>query len=80
MDIVLDTNVLLISLPSKSKYRPIFDHLIKGSYNLMVSNEIISEYFEIIERKTNNEIASNVIGLLLGLGNVIKTEIYFRWN
>jgi len=62
MDIILDTNVLLISLPSKSKYRPGFDYLIKGSYNLMVSNEIISEYFEIIERKANNEIASNVFG------------------
>ncbi len=59
MNIVLDTNVLLISLPKLSPYRLIFDKLIVGDYDLYVTNEIISEYFEIIEKKTNLSVATN---------------------
>ena len=44
MRVVLDTNVLLISIPSNSKYRPIFDSLINGDFELAISNEIINEY------------------------------------
>ena len=80
MKVILDTNILLISLPSKSKYRPIFDSLINNKFQLMITNEILSEYLEIIEQKTNSEIANNVIKLLLSLNNVIKTEVYYKWN
>ncbi len=80
MKIVLDTNVLLMSLPRRSKYRPIFDALIKGEFELAISNEIVSEYIEIIGQKTKDTIANNVIELLLSLENVQKVEIYFRWG
>jgi len=80
MKIVLDTNVLLISLPTKSKYRTIFDYLINGKFELAISNEIISEYMEIIEQKTNEVIANNVIELLLSLENVLKVEVYYKWG
>lgn len=53
MRIVLDTNVLLISIPSKSKYRPIFDGLLRGDFELAISNEILDEYIEVIEIKSN---------------------------
>lgn len=41
--IVLDTNILLVSLPRKSKYRLIFDKLLSGEFELIITNEIISE-------------------------------------
>ena len=53
MRVVLDTNVLLISIPTKSPYRIIFDSLISGKFTLIISNEILLEYWEIISRKTN---------------------------
>lgn len=77
---VLDTNVLLVSLPTKSKYRPIFEALISGKYDIVVSNEVITEYREIIEQKTNAKISSNVIELLLSLNNIHKVDIYYKWN
>jgi len=43
MRIVLDINVLLVSLPVGRKYRPIFDKLKAGTFTLLVSNEILSE-------------------------------------
>lgn len=41
MIVVLDTNVLLVSIPSKSIYRPIFDALIDGEFDLVLSNDIL---------------------------------------
>ncbi len=78
--IVLDTNILLVSIATKSKYRPIFDALIAGKYVLALSNSILSEYIEILEQKTTSVIASNIAELLLNLKNMVKTDVYYRWN
>ena len=53
MNIVLDTNALLVSIPSKSVYRTILEALLNGKFNLILSNEILYEYTEIIERKAS---------------------------
>ena len=51
--IVLDTNVLLMSLPKISPYRPIFDSLISGEYELLITEGFFLEYIEIIGQKNN---------------------------
>lgn len=79
MKVVLDTNVLLVSIPRLSKYRPIFDGLIQRKYTLIISNEILTEYEEIITQKTNHLVAQNIIKMLITLSNVEKTEINYRW-
>lgn len=63
MRIILDTNVLLVSIPTRSKYRPIFNSLLNGGFELAISNDILSEYIEIIEQKTNTTIAKNIAEL-----------------
>lgn len=78
--VVLDTNVLLVSISSRSKYHFIFERLVANEYDLFVTNEILMEYEEVISQKYNNSIAGNVIKSLLILPNVIKTPIYFNWN
>ncbi len=82
MRVVLDINVLLISLPVASKYRPIFDAIKNGRFTLLVTNEILTEYEEMIGQKTTRpEIATNVTRLLLNLSNVEKIyNIYYRWG
>ncbi|MGQ7854263.1 putative toxin-antitoxin system toxin component, PIN family [Pedobacter sp. WC2501] len=80
MKVVLNINVLLVSIPKKSKYRPIFDTLISGYFHSVISNDILSEYVEILEQKTNFLVASNVAELLLNLKNVEKVDIYFEWK
>jgi putative PIN family toxin of toxin-antitoxin system len=80
MRIVLDTNVLLISLPLKSRYRPIFDALRAGDFELVVSNDILLEYHEKIAEKTSPEIAENVIKLILSLDNCILQTTFFEWG
>lgn len=80
MRVVLDTNVLLVSIPKLSKYRPIFESLIGKKYTLIISNEILAEYEEIIAQKANEIAAQNIVKMLVTLSNVGKKEIYFRWN
>ena len=79
MRVILDTNVLLTSLLKTSKYRPIFDALLNKKYELILSHNILQEYVEIIEQKTNPVIAQNVSELLINLENVQKIEVYYRW-
>ncbi len=50
-NVVLDTNCLLMSLSRQSRYYPIWQHLVKGEYILCYSNEILSEYEEILTQK-----------------------------
>ena len=78
--IVLDTNILLVCLPTKSKYRLIFDKLLAGEYEISITNEILSEYMEILEHKTSVIVAKNIGQLFLNLDNVIREDIYFKWS
>lgn len=74
MRIVLDINVLLISLPIYSPYRPIFDALKEERFTLLITNEILTEHEEILAVKTRPDIAQNVVRLLLNLPNVEKVK------
>jgi predicted nucleic acid-binding protein len=70
MKIVLDINALLVSIPKHSSYRLIFDSLIVGEFILIISNDILSEYIEIIQSKANVLVANNIAEMLLNLENV----------
>ena len=80
MRVVIDTNVLLMSIPTISEYRPIFQGLIDGKYELALSNEILSEYIEVIQNQSSVAVAKNIAELLLNKKNVIRIEPFFRWN
>ena len=80
MRIVLDTNVLLISIPKTSPYRPIFDAIIEGHYTLVITNEILSEYVEILSRHITPSIAANIARLLINLESVEYQEVYYKWQ
>ena len=78
--IILDTNVLLVSISSKSPYHCIFAKLIDGVYDLGITTEILLEYEEIIGHKFNSEVAKSVIRTLLTLPNARKINVYYNWN
>jgi predicted nucleic acid-binding protein len=54
--------------------------LIDGKFDLVLSNDILSEYTEILERKTNTIVANNIAEMLLNLDNLKKVDIYFEWK
>jgi uncharacterized protein len=78
--VVLDTNVLLVTIPKTSRYRLVFDAFLAGKFSLALSSEVLNEYTEIIEQRTNHSIASNLAELITSKKNVSRTEVHFRWN
>ena len=80
LKIILDTNVLLVALPSHSPYRLIFDTLLKGGYTLIISNDILAEYEEQIAERYDVRIVTDVLALLTTLPNIIQVAPYFQWK
>jgi len=80
LKVILDTNVLLVSISSKSQYHWIFQALLSGQYDLYVTNEILSEYEEIISLKYNVQVAEQTLTTLLLLPNVFTTTVYYHWH
>ncbi|MBR4583523.1 MAG: putative toxin-antitoxin system toxin component, PIN family [Bacteroidales bacterium] len=78
MNIVLDTNCLLMSLSRRSRYYPIWRNFVDGKYSLCITNEILTEYEEILTQKIGAEIASNVIKALLDLPNTKIVQVYYH--
>ena len=77
--IVLDTNALLMSLPRKSPYRPIFDAFLAGKVEFLIDNAIVSEYVEIIEKRSDAIVAQNIGELLVNSPHVIRPQITTKW-
>ena len=65
MKIVLDSNVLLVAIGKKSKYRPIWDAFISGKYQLILSEDVLHEYEEILLEHTTASISSLVLEILI---------------
>ncbi len=80
MKIVIDTNVLLISIPSFFPYHGIIEAFNKRLYQLIVTSPIFLEYEEILSEKANPSVAANVLGVFLEAPNVISVTAYFNWN
>ncbi len=78
--IILDTNVLLISISSRSRFHWIFRDLLAGRFDLLISNEILSEYEEIISEKLSPEVATAVVRTLILLPNVKEVHPSYRWR
>jgi len=79
MLVVIDTNILLVSIAPKSKYHWLYQAIISNKIKVAVSNEIVEEYLENIARKYNYDIARSVIRTLLELENVYFQTIYYHF-
>lgn len=80
MRVVLDTNILLISLPSRSPYHSIIQAFNERRFELVVSTPIFLEYEEILAMKANPFVASDILGALLEAPNVINIDAYYYWE
>ncbi len=78
--IVLDTNVLLVSISDRSKLHWIYKYLIEERYQLCVTTDILAEYMEIIERHMGVEASENALGVIENLPNVVFVNTFFRFN
>ena len=80
MKIVLDTNCLIQSISTKSPYHGVWLSFEKGDNTLCVSNEIIEEYEEILERLTDSTTSELVIRTIVNSPYVEFITPYFHFN
>lgn len=80
MKVVLDTNILLISIPRQSKYRPIFNAYLDSKISLVVTTAIFLEYTEILQQKSAKYIAGFIQESLLAANNIVVPEVFYLWR
>jgi uncharacterized protein len=80
MKVVLDTNVVLRAISSKSVYAILLDELYLQTYSLVVSTEILFEYEEKIIHFFGKSIAKDFLDFLIMLPNVEKLDAFFQLN
>ena len=78
--IVLDTNCLLISLSRRGAYYTVWKEFFSEKYILCYTNEILSEYEEILSQKMGGDIAGNVIKAIISRKNTVRLDVHFRFN
>lgn len=78
--IVLDTNCLLQSLPSKSPFHKIWSDVLDGKICLCVNTDILEEYEEKIAEKSSTDIAHNVVEAIANLSTTIFQDSYYHFD
>ena len=80
MKIVLDSNVLLVAIGRKSQYRPIWNAFIEGKYQLIISEDILHEYEEILIQHSAPGISDYVKEIFIESPDVIIQNIFYKWG
>ena len=78
--LVLDTNVLVSALSSRSVYHWLITALFNEKFEVYITDDILLEYQEILQRKYSATTANNFIAALQLLQTVHFTHIYYRWQ
>lgn len=80
ISIVLDTNVLLVSISEKSRLHWVFLDLLDAKYELCITTEILAEYEEIICQKMGSQVSESILALLDNLPNIRRINTYFHFH
>lgn len=78
--VIIDTNVLLVSISKRSKLHWVFSTLIEKKYIMCVTTDILDEYAEILEQHMGTEVSESVLRTLENLTNIEFVTRYFRFN
>lgn len=80
MKVVLDTNVLLVSISRKSPYYPIYKSLLRGDFQCCVTVDIWEEYEEKIGEHMGEIVANATMEALDRCPDVLYFKKYFYFH
>ena len=80
MNVVIDTNCLLVAVPANSEHKWLYDAFVEGAFTWYVSTEILNEYAEKLSEFYGPSVAEYVLNSLDNAPNVLFAEPYFRWQ
>jgi putative PIN family toxin of toxin-antitoxin system len=80
MKIVIDTNTLIQSFNQISFHHRIWKGIITEEFTLIVSNSILFEYEEILQRKFSYATAVLIHETIFELSSLIFVDPHYNWN
>lgn len=80
MKVVLDCNVLFVSISRYSLHHPIFEAFENKRYELIVTTDILLEYEEIIGNEMGELVVQNLLKGIKEASNVHYIHKYFFWD
>lgn len=80
MKLVIDTNVLLVSISRKSSFHWLFEELLKGTFRLCLTTDILAEYAEIVEQHMGKRASESTLGLIENLQNIEFITTFFKFH
>lgn len=80
MKFVIDTNVLLVSISSKSKHHWLYQALLDEVFVLSITNDILAEYEEIAGNYMGAIASDSLMGLLENLQNIEYIKTYYKFD
>lgn len=78
--VVLDTNVLLMSISLRTEYHAIWQAFQNGEFELCVTTDILDEYAEKLQEKFHPEVSINTMKALENSLDVVHVHKYYFWN
>lgn len=78
--LVLDTNCLVQIISPKSKYHCLWESFMEGNDFLCISNEIIEEYIEILQKLIGYKVAEYVVKTILNSPFTIQIAPYYHFG
>lgn len=76
--LVIDTNILLVSVSRRSETHWIIEKFLNKEFDLCISNDVLSEYEEIMDTKLPPDFNKHVADILIFSRNTLKTVPYFK--
>lgn len=70
MNIVLDTNCLIMAISAQNEYYQVWQDFLDGKYVLCITNDIIEEYSEVIARNISPLVSEFIITTILNRKNI----------
>lgn len=80
MKVVIDTHGLLNSIPKNGEKRWLYDAFIAKKFVWVFSNEILSEYAELISTEFGYRAMELVVSILLTSSNTYRYEPSYKWQ
>ena len=78
--VVIDTNCLIQMLGRYSTYHSLWLSFLQEEFILCISNEILSEYEEILTQKVSPRVANLFLQVIARATNVIRKDPYFKFH
>jgi putative PIN family toxin of toxin-antitoxin system len=80
MTVILDSNVLLVAIGRKSRFRPIWNAFVHGKIQLGVTQEILHEYEEVLQEHSAPGAFDIISNIFAESPDIVFKHIYYQWN